>query len=277
MRARGHILLGTVLAVAALSSPASAGGPTPGGAAAQGETSPEAVARAKEHFQKGRELYQAGAYREAIGELEAAHALDPHAKDLVYNLAIVNEKLGQIDSAINYVHRYQEMDLDPPERARADAYLKRLEGAKKEMETSRPGPVVVVPPGPAGDETPPQPEPQQPRGRIDAATLTAAGVAVAGFGVGIVLGVKALADRPTNFVAGKTGTFQELESQQQSAHNEAIVADIGLGVGVAAAAVTAYLYFGRTKKPRDKTTTRVTVSPVASGGQGAVVMLGGSF
>jgi tetratricopeptide (TPR) repeat protein len=245
-----------------------------GGGHLTGETPPEAAARAREHFQKGRELYQAGAYREAIGELEAARSLDPRAKDLVFNLAVVNEKLGQIDQAIHYVHVYSEMDLDPQERSRGDAYMKRLEGAKKEVDART---VVVVAPPTASTTSTAAPAAAPAHGRVDAATVTAAVFAVGGLAFGTTFGVKALADQPGNFVTGKDGSYGTYTSDQQHAHTEAIFADVGLGVGVAAAAIAAYLYFGRTKNPTPRQETTVSAGPVSDGGHGAVMVVAGSF
>ncbi len=62
------------------------------------------------------------ANREAIVELDAARALDPKAKDLVFNLGVVHEKLGDIDEALRYARLYSQMDLEPAERARANSY-----------------------------------------------------------------------------------------------------------------------------------------------------------
>src|SRR5258708_3629396 len=64
------------------------------------------VAAARKHFEKARGFYGQGAYREAITELEAAHALDPSAKDLVFNLGVVHEKLSDIDEALNWFRVY---------------------------------------------------------------------------------------------------------------------------------------------------------------------------
>ena len=200
------------------------------------------------------------------------------SRPLVFNLGVVNEKLGHIEDALIYFKQYATMDLTPEERTRADAYVKRLEGAKAE---------VVVPTA-APPPPPPRPPPlvpvEQPKGRIDAATVLGAGCAVAGFGVGIAFGVKALADKPpSNFVTGPDGTYDQLANATTSSHREALVADIGLGVGVAATLVTAYLYFAR---PRTTTTTRpgmtgsaapaVAVSGVTVPGGGAL-LLRGSF
>ena len=108
--------------------------------------------------------------------------------------------------------------------------------------------------------------------------------------VGTVFGVKALGDQPSGLVSGKDGnTAASIADDQQHAHTEGIVADVGLGVGVAALAITAYLYFGRTKatapakvgeaSPLQKAPAEksVPVVTVAAGGHGAVFVLGGRF
>src|SRR5262249_49479261 len=133
---------------------------------AQGQA--QAQAQAQEHFKRARELYQSGSYREALGELETAQQLDPGAKDLSFNLGVVNEKLGRIEAALAHFRHYLEMNVTPQERARTEALIRRLEGAKHEVEAPKPTPppgfVQVVPAPPARAERPPE------RGRIDAAT-----------------------------------------------------------------------------------------------------------
>ena len=94
--------------------------------------STEAAEQAQLHFKHARDLYQDGSYREAFGELEAAHALDPQAKDLVFNLSLVAEKLGRIDEALRYMRVYGDMNLEAAERARAESSIRRLEGARRE-------------------------------------------------------------------------------------------------------------------------------------------------
>jgi tetratricopeptide (TPR) repeat protein len=258
-----------VLAMALVVTSARAQG---GSTSSSSQTSAEAAAQARQHFQHGRELYQQGAYRDAIKELEAAHALDPRAKYLVYNLAVVSERLGQLDAAIQYLDAYLQMDLEAQERVRAEAMLKRLEGSKKEVVVA---PVVVPPPV---VQPPPPQVSKPPRGRIDAATVAVAATAVAGLAVGTIFGIKALVDRPTGLVAGKNASYTTIQSDEQHAHTEAIVADVGFGVGVAAAAVTAYLYFGRRKSAAPPQQERLlSLVPVVEGGRGAVLVLGGTF
>jgi hypothetical protein len=227
---------------------------------------------AQEHFQRAKDLYQAGAYREAITELTQARGLDPKAKDLVFNLGIVHEKLGKFDEAIAFFRQYMEMEtVTAAERAKAENVIKRIEGAKREV------PAAAAPTGtaPAPPELPP-PE-QTGSGRIDAATIVAGSVAVVGLGVGTAFGILALSNKPSDFVTGRDGTYDKLQAQSSDAHTQAIVADVGFGVGIAAAVVTAYLYFGRSKVPSEPKRSGFllpSAAPVASGG---VFLLGGSF
>jgi tetratricopeptide (TPR) repeat protein len=226
-------------------------------------TPPAAQKEAEAHYQKARELYSTGAYREALGELEAAHALDPNAKELVFNLGVVNEKLGKIDDALRYFRQYAQWEgLTAQEKQKADNFIRRLEGAKRE-----------IPPTPP--EQPDKPKETE-RGRIDAATIVAASFAVTGLGVGAFFGIKALIDRPkSNFKTGVDGSIDDLQHQTDVSHREARVADVGLAVGVVAAAVTAYLYFGRPKitttpSPR----AQVSAAPLPGGG---AFLVQGSF
>jgi tetratricopeptide (TPR) repeat protein len=239
---------------------------------------------AQQHFQRAKDLYQTGAYREAIAELEQARGLDPTAKDLVFNLGIVHEKIGKLDEAITFFRQYMEMEgVSGAERAKAENIIKRIEGAKRE--------VPVTPPtdtsGTGGTTEPPRAEPTG-NGRIDAATVTAASVAVVGLGVGATFGILALSNRPKPgaFVTGRDGTYDTLQTKTSDAHTQAIVADIGFGVGITAVLVTAYLYFGRSKETAKSRATRTparassaasfapSFSASASGGS---LLIGGTF
>jgi tetratricopeptide (TPR) repeat protein len=229
-----------------------------------------ARAKAQEHFKRARELYQAGSYRDAIAELEAARLLDPKAKELVFNLGIVTEKLGQFDDAVVHFRSYLEMEgITEAERAKAEAVIKRIEGAKREAPTVPTASSTPPPP-------PPPPKREEPRrGRVDGATIGAAGVAVAGFTVGTIFGIRALSQRPNDFVTGRDGSIDDLRSQTDSAHTSAIVADIGIGVGAVATLAALYLYFGRTRPPV-KTGFAGVAAPAAIPGGGAL-MFGGVF
>jgi tetratricopeptide (TPR) repeat protein len=227
---------------------------------------PEAVAEAASYFQKARQLYLDGNYKEALAHLEKARRLDPTAKELVYNLGIVNEKLARYDDALKHFHTYLEMDLDAQERSRAETIVKRLEGAKKQADEDRaknPQP----PPPPQG------PPPSPGHGRLDVWTVSTGVIAIGGLAVGSIFGIMAMTTRPpSGFDTGKDGTYADLEAKANQAHTYAIVADVGFLVGIVAAAGTAVLYFARTKEPSPA--PKVSVAPLPGGG---FVGLGGRF
>ena len=241
------------------------------------------AAEAKKHFETARGLYQKGAYREAIVELETALKLDPGGKELVYNLGVLHEKLGDIDDALQYFRRYAEMDLTAQEREKTEAAVRRLEGAKKEIEAKRIAEqreqekqAALPQPPPPGREPPP-PE----RGRIDALSIGAASLAVGGLAFGTLFALKASADKPkSGFVTGRDGTFDDLQTKASNAHREAVLADVGFGVGIAAGVGAALLYVLRVKDAPATTTTTtgkttsVSATPLPGG---AAFMVGGSF
>ena len=241
------------------------------------------AAEAKKHFETARGLYQKGAYREAIVELETALKLDPGGKELVYNLGVLHEKLGDIDDALQYFRRYAEMDLTAQEREKTEAAVRRLEGAKKEIEAKRiaeqreQDKQAALPQPPAPAREPPPPE----RGRIDALSIGAASLAVGGLAFGTLFAVKASADKPkSGFVTGRDGTFDDLQTKASNAHREAVLADVGFGVGIAAGVGAALLYVLRVKDAPAATTTTtgkttsVSATPLPGG---AAFVVGGSF
>lgn len=226
---------------------------------------PEAVKAALAHMTKARALYEAGNYPDAIAELETARALDPYAKDLVFNLGIVHEKALHIDEALHFYKLYLDMDIEPAERAKAENIIKRLEGARAHITPSStvtappPATTIIVNAGPP------------PHGRIDALTITSGLFALAGFGVGAGFGIAALNARPPpNYVTGTpgdpgvTGTYSDLKAMVDQANTLAIIADIGFLTGLVFTGVTLGVYFGRTKK--------VTIAPMGRG-----VAIGGTF
>ena len=229
---------------------------------------------AQQHFQRAKDLYQTGAYREAIAELTQARGLDPKAKDLVFNLGVVHEKLGKFDEAITFFRQYMELEsVTAAERAKAENIIKRIEGAKREVPAATGAATGTAVP----DPTPPPPTDETRRGRIDAATIVAGSVAVVGLGVGATFGILAVANKPSDFVTGRDGTYADLQAKQSDAHTQAIVSDVGFGVGVVAAVVTAYLYFARPKVASEPKRAGFVLPSAAAMPSGGVLMLGGSF
>jgi tetratricopeptide (TPR) repeat protein len=226
---------------------------------------PEAMKAAQTHMTKARALYEAGNYPDAIAELETARALDPYAKDLVFNLGIVHEKALHIDEALHFYKLYLEMDIEPGERAKAENIIKRLEGARVHVTptstTTAPPPATTII---INNGSPPH-------GRMDALTVTMGLFALVGFGVGAGFGVAALGARPqSNYVTGApgdpgvNGTYADLQAAVDRAHTLAIIADVGFLTGLVFTGVTLGVYFGRTKK--------VTVAPMGRG-----IAIGGTF
>lgn len=220
---------------------ANAGAQSPPAAGPAGDRTPVEIARtpaeaaAHEHFERALVWYRSGKYRLAIQELEAALDRDPAGKDLVFNLALVQEKLGDMDGAIRSLQRFQELEKDPVELERAAQTIERLEGARVELlahaEPSAP---------------PPMPCPVlRHRGRFDAWVLASGSLAIASLLVGSVFAVRALTlDGET------TGSAEALQSRAGRARDAAIVADLAFSATLAAGAGSAALYFGRYADPQ---------------------------
>jgi tetratricopeptide (TPR) repeat protein len=238
---------------------------TPVDTARADETSPANVAAARRHFDKARAYYGQGAYREAIGELEAAHSLDPNAKDLVFNLGVVHEKLVDIDDALKWFRLYTTMNLTPAERERADAYVHRLEGAKKELDDKRAAEAARAAAAASSDRPPPPPPPERTGNTRTVLMIGTGSLTVVALGVGVVMGIKAEEDRPASpYITGRNGlTYTAFANEQSMAHSEAVVADIGFGIAAAAAAAPAVVFFTR---PHAAARTGVSAAPITGGG-----------
>ena len=65
---------------------------------------------AVEHYERGRDHYQAGRYPEAAEELELAHQLDPESPTLAYNLARVYELMNDFERAAALRDRIKELE-----------------------------------------------------------------------------------------------------------------------------------------------------------------------
>lgn len=248
------LALPTAAALFLMAGPSAA---VPPGGAAPGASSSAVTSSAHQGAMKAyaeaRVLYQRGQYRDAVKRLEEARVLDPTAKELVYNLALVHEKLGELDEALRYTKMYAAIETDPAERERAEKTVERLEGARKDLaaKTAKKEPTDEPPPQAAlvvPTAAPPPPSPPPRRGRLDAWTIGAAGVSVVGLGAGTFFGISALSQSPNDPTTSRGGnTMQSLRDDASSAHGKAIVADIGFGVAVVAGAAAVILYFTRTE------------------------------
>jgi hypothetical protein len=156
------------------------------------------------------------------------------------------------------------MNLNPQERERADAYVHRLEGAKKELDDKRAAEAARAAAA-SSDRPPPPPPPERPGNTRTVLTIGTGSLTVVALGVGIVMGIKAEQDKPASpYITGRNGlTYTAFANEQSTAHGEAVVSDIGFGIAGAAAAATAVLFFTR---PHAAAKTSVSAAPITGGG-----------
>lgn len=200
---------------------------------------PSVPSAPQQHFLQALVHYRAGRYREAIVSLRRALELDPESKDLVFNLARVHEKLGELDAAIQWLERYIELEADPAEVESAQDAIIRMRGAKVES----------APPAAKAHALPSPPSIERPiptsvaRSGVDAWVLAGTGLTAAAAVVGIVFGMRALVLQPGSQADGASNAG--LERRRHRARESAVVADIALSVSLLSGASTALLWLGR--------------------------------
>jgi len=190
----------------------------PGEGEASGGTS---SVGAHEHFERALTWYRAGKYRRAVDELSLALERDPGGKDLVFNLALVQEKLGDLDGAIRSLGRFQSLETDPVELERAAQAIDRLHGAQAELAANQPHNSVTNAPAAL----------PRARGKFDGWVIGTGSVAIASFVVGTVFTVRALA--------------MSSSAEAGSARDSATIADFAFATCVLAGASSVGLYLGR--------------------------------
>lgn len=222
-------------------------------------TKTAAQKEAERHYKRAKELYSLGRYREAIAQLEAALRGDPNAAELLFNLGLVHEKLGDVDEAVAAYKRYLHVlgdDADPEEKAKIESAIKRLEGAKTELRAR---------------------EAKVAEHRF----TTPAAVLLVGAGVGLLatgyVGYLASHDDKlaSQFVVGSGGSLSDRQAIIDTSKRDAIIADVLGAASVAAAGIAFTLYF-TSEYPKGgegapglpgcgPTSSRLTISPIAQG------------
>ena len=244
---------------------ASAEGPSSEGDGAEPKKT-AAQAAAEVHYKRAKELYQLGRYREAIAQLEAALKLDPHGAELLYNLGLVHEKLGDADEAIDAYQRYLKVlgpDADPEEEKKIRGVIKRLQGAKDELKAR---------------------EAKRMEHRFTPISVGLISVGAAMLVTGFVFGGLALKDDKSaqGFLAGSGGTIGDRDALIAKSKREAVFADVFVIGGAAAAAAGVTLYFlseypksldepGDGKLPAPKGGASLKIAPLVSAGGGATM------
>lgn len=229
------VMMAGLACCTAMSVPASAQ-PARGGRVVLGQTS--GSNEAQEHFETAKEHYANGRYREAISELETALSIDPSGADLVYNLGVIHEKLQEVDNAILYYQQYVHMIDDPEEKQRVSSIVERLEKARDELEAEKEAAEA--------EGEPSRDEGTKEKGRLDGWVIGAGIIAGLGLVGGTYFGMQALKNRnddpPTT---GGGVTYADLQDNADKAKQQALYADVGFGVALAAGTTAAILYFAR--------------------------------
>src|SRR5690349_6934820 len=87
-----------------------------------------AMAQAKQHFETGRNAYNAGDYVTAIHEFKEAEKLRP-SPILDYNIGLANEKLNKKRVAVKYYQRYLNMQPNARNRPEVEQRITALQAA----------------------------------------------------------------------------------------------------------------------------------------------------
>jgi tetratricopeptide (TPR) repeat protein len=240
----------------------------------------EAPPEARAHFERGREHFRAGRYREAIVELEAALDLDPDSPTLMYNVAYANELLGELEQAIAYYRKYVAA-LAPSaieEREKIELTLRRLEGHRAQVQAApKPEPTPVPKTDPAPAE--PKPPRDQGFGRADVWFWASLGGGVAMLGGAAVTGLMALdrEDSVAEFVVGLDGSIGERQQLQDEADRLALSSDLLIGGGAALVTAAALLYLLRSPEPERAREPDAARAALISDGDETMLIVGGTF
>jgi tetratricopeptide (TPR) repeat protein len=275
-------LLGTTIALSALLSAPRALAETAKKKPAAAQT--DADSEARRLYKEGDKLYAEGDYEGAVRAFEKSYELSQQPA-LQYNLANAYERLGRYEDGVKALQAYEPHapgDEREVVRRRIKKLQERADQQKKEAPAASPASepaAAAVPPAPA------QPEPAQP---TDGVKPTSAGppvlsyvllgVGVVGIGVGSYFGLQAMSTKSDAEglcpdLGGKRTCPASANDTLSSNKRDAILADVGFGVGIAAVAVGGYLLFTG-GKPKETAATQLRP---AAGPHGGGVSLIGTF
>lgn len=217
---------------------------------------PKEKAEAQKHIDKAMEAHQQSKFDVALGELEAAFALDPQP-DLLYAIAQVHVKLENCPVAISFYERFLETKPGAEPAAAANEAIATC----REQLAAQPAPVVEPQPAPAPapEPMPAQPPPSEPK-RFDVIGTSLVGLGVVSTVVGVIMYSSAVS---TLDDAEKAPSYDEHVSLVDDAHSKRTYAVIFTAAGVAAIGVGAWHYLRFRKKAE---ASSVAVSPTTTGG-----------
>lgn len=216
----------------------------------------------KELIKQAEKLFEQKKYLEAAEALARANELAPDSR-LIYNMARAYDQAGNVGEAISYYEQYMTEGDDAQLRKRARSSVDRLrlqqereaaaaaevenerkrlqqeaEGAQRRAQEEREAARVAEE---ANQQrlTAAYEESLSARRRMQVTAFTLGGVAVAGVAVGTVFGLKARAARAD--FDGAT-TLEGKVAARDTTRSNALLADIGFGVGLVGAVAAVLLY-----------------------------------
>jgi tetratricopeptide (TPR) repeat protein len=284
MRILRTLTLGVGLAALLSSAPVLAQGAAKKKAPA--EQPSESDAEARRVFKEGDKLYAEGDYEGAVTAFEKAYELSKQPA-LKYNLANAYERLARYQEALDALKEY-EPHAAPDERDVVRRRLKKLkERADQQQKEKAAGAdkAAASEPAPPPAEEPVAPsEPAPTNAEVSTASPTPVlgyvllGVGAVGIGAGSFFGIQALGsksdiDKLCSDVNGSKRCSSAAEDKISQNKTSALIADVSFAVGIAAAAVGAYIVI-KGSKPKETTSARLEAG---AGPQGGQVSLVGTF
>ena len=218
---------------------------------------PDALAKL---VKEGDHLYQAAKYKEAAETLKQAYAIEPNPK-LLYNIARAYDQAGELRSAVDYYQRYvgSTEGTEATLLRRAALSLERLRGLvekedRQEAEHKKMEQEALVARQKAEAQAEAaakaqQAEAQRRKAVVEAYAATrrsyrtgayvVGGIGVAAVGAGVVFGVLANSSQ-SNFK--QAAALADKDAFAAQTRQNALFADIGYGVGLAAIVTAVVLY-----------------------------------
>jgi len=235
------------------------------------------IEAAKAHFAAGSAYYEQANYQDALKEFNEALRLSKR-NDLLYNIAMCYERLNQLDNAIAALQRYLREKPNAPDRVLIHTRIAALQQRKKEPQEVAPKPLptptpvvepvpVPVPVPTPGVVTPPAPT-RAPGWYVPGVAVGAVAVAalVTALGTGISsnnIHNELVLQCPSDLCP------DSLRGEVSKGRNLALVTDVMVAVGAAAAITSVVLLVVKSRTPSKQ--ARAGRTPVVATADGILL------
>jgi len=213
----------------------------PAGLRAEEQASPPSVAeRAEEHSRLGVEYYQQGLYKEAVREMMLAYEAVPDAT-LLYNVARIYQKMEQPDLATGFFKRFVAHEGADPDTVK-DA-LGHMESIARGESSAKSNATEVQNLDPVqAEEVPPVASVEEPAEVLPAVAVRRPAAIVTGVAAGSSFAVMAvtgaLAISRNQDAKNHAVEWEARLAARAEADGLGLVADVTLGIGIAASVAT---------------------------------------